>query len=175
MPVKNFDKYVKMVRSQSGKFSVANGGSGTAQDLGAAYLDLQANMKSLHVPYKGSAPATNDLLGGQVQAMLDNMVTQIPHIKSRRLRAIAITAPSRMAILPDVPTVAEAGVPGFKTSTWYGIIAPAQTPGEVVNRRFGMEPTTEWYSRQRRSLLGAAAGAIGLASTKLLQASTGFA
>ncbi len=135
-PIKNFGDYVKTVKSQPDKFSVANGGSGTAQHLGAAYLDMRANMKSLHVPYKGSAPATNDLLGGQVQAMLDNMVTQIPHIKSGRLRAIAVTSASRVAILPDVPTVAESGLPGFETGTWYGILAPARTPDEIVNKLY---------------------------------------
>jgi tripartite-type tricarboxylate transporter receptor subunit TctC len=134
VPVKTFQEYVKLVQSQPGKFIVGNGGVGTAQHLGGEYLDMVAKMKSLHVPYKGSAPATTDLLGGQVQAMLDNMVTLIPHVKSGKLRALAVTSKERVAILPDVPTVSESGLPGFETGTWYGIVAPAGTPKDIVNK-----------------------------------------
>jgi len=134
VPVSNFQEYVKLVQSQPGRFVVGNGGVGTAQHLGGEYLDMTANMKSLHVPYKGSAPATADLLGGQVQAMLDNMVTLIPHVKSGKLRAIAVTSKERVSNLPDVPTVSESGLPGFETGTWYGIVAPAGTPKDIVQK-----------------------------------------
>jgi tripartite-type tricarboxylate transporter receptor subunit TctC len=134
VPVNNFQEYVKLVKSEPGKFLLGNGGPGTAQHLGGEYLDMTANMKSLHVPYKGSAPATADLLGGQVQAMLDNMVTLIPHVKAGRLKAIAVTSKERVANLPDVPTVAESGLPGFETGTWYGIVAPSGTPKDIVDR-----------------------------------------
>ena len=134
VPVSDFRAYMQMVKSQPGKFIVGNGGVGTAQHLGAEYLDMVADMKSLHVPYKGSAPATTDLLGGQVQAMLDNMVTLIPHVKSGKLKAIAVTSKGRVPNLPDVPTVSESGLPGFETGTWYGIAAPAGTPKEVVDK-----------------------------------------
>ena len=134
VPVKNFQEYVALVKSQPGKFLVGNGGPGTAQHLGGEYLDMTANMKSLHVPYKGSAPATADLLGGQVQAMLDNMVTLIPHVKAGKLRAIAVTSKERVSNLPDVPTVSESGLPGFETGTWYGIVAPAGTPKPIVDK-----------------------------------------
>ncbi|NLD70788.1 MAG: tripartite tricarboxylate transporter substrate binding protein [Limnobacter sp.] len=134
VPVKNFQEYVALVKSQPGKFLVGNGGPGTAQHLGGEYLDMTADMKSLHVPYKGSAPATADLLGGQVQAMLDNMVTLIPHVKAGKLRAIAVTSKERVSNLPDVPTVSESGLPGFETGTWYGIVAPAGTPKPIVDK-----------------------------------------
>ena len=134
VPAKNFQEFVQLVKSQPGKIAVGNGGLGTAQHMGAEYLDMTVQMKSLHVPYKGSAPATTDLLGGQLHAMLDNMVTQIPHIKSGKLRALAVTSEKRVGILPDVPTVAESGYPGFSTGTWYGLVAPAGTPTEIVDK-----------------------------------------
>jgi tripartite-type tricarboxylate transporter receptor subunit TctC len=134
VPVNNFKEYVQLVKAQPGKITLGNGGTGTAQHLGGEYLDMSAGMKSLHVPYKGSAPATADLIGGQVQAMFDNMVTLIPHIKAGKLKPLAVTSNTRVSILPDVPTVAESGLPGFETGTWYGIAAPAGTPKDVVNK-----------------------------------------
>jgi tripartite-type tricarboxylate transporter receptor subunit TctC len=134
VPVHNFKEYVQLVKAQPGKITLGNGGTGTAQHLGGEYLDMSAGMKSLHVPYKGSAPATADLIGGQVQAMFDNMVTLIPHIKAGKLKPLAVTSSTRVSILPDVPTVAESGLPGFETGTWYGIAAPAGTPKDVVNK-----------------------------------------
>ena len=134
VPVANFQDYVRLVKAEAGKFPVGNGGVGTAQHLGGEYLDMVAQMKSLHVPYKGSAPATADLLGGQVKAMLDNMVTLIPHVKAGKLKALAVTSKERVSNLPDVPTVSESGLPGFETGTWYGIVAPAGTPKDVVEK-----------------------------------------
>ena len=134
VPVQNFQEYMRLVKSQPGKFLLGNGGTGTAQHLGGEYLDMVAGMKSVHVPYKGSAPATADLLGGQVQAMLDNMVTLIPHVKAGKLKAIAVTSKDRVSILPEVPTISESGLPGFETGTWYGIAAPAGTPKDIVDK-----------------------------------------
>jgi len=134
VPARTFQEYVALVKAQPGKVALGNGGTGTAQHLGGEYLDMVAGMKSLHVPYKGSAPATTDLLGGQVQSMLDNMVTLVPHVKSGKLRALAVTSKQRVSMFPDVPTVAESGLPGFETGTWYGIAAPAGTPADVVDK-----------------------------------------
>jgi tripartite-type tricarboxylate transporter receptor subunit TctC len=134
VPVNNFKEFVQLVKSQPGKITIGNGGTGTAQHLGGEYLDMTANMKSLHIPYKGSAPATSDLIGGQTQAMFDNMVTLIPHIKAGKLKPLAVTSLTRVAILPDVPTVSESGLAGFETGTWYGIVAPAGTPKDVVKK-----------------------------------------
>ena len=136
VPARTFQEYMALVKSQPGKIALGNGGTGTAQHLGGEYLDMVAGMKSLHVPYKGSAPATTDLLGGQVQSMLDNMVTLVPHVKSGKLRALAVTSKQRVAALPDVPTVSESGLPGFETGTWYGIAAPAGTPPDIVERLY---------------------------------------
>lgn len=134
VPANNFKEYLQLVKSQPAKITVANSGTGTAQHLGAEFFDMSANVKSLHVPYKGSAPATTDLIGGQVQALFDNMVTLIPHIKAGKLKPLAVTSTSRVSILPDVPTVAESGMPGFETGTWYGIAAPAGTPKDVIHK-----------------------------------------
>ncbi|MGH8030776.1 MAG: Bug family tripartite tricarboxylate transporter substrate binding protein [Luteimonas sp.] len=134
VPANNFKEYLQLLKSQPGKITVGNGGTGTAQHLGAEFFDMSANVTSVHVPYKGSAPATTDLIGGQVQALFDNMVTLIPHIKAGKLKPLAVTSTSRVAILPDVPTVAESGLPGFETGTWYGIAAPAGTPKDVIHK-----------------------------------------
>lgn len=127
-------KWLEEVRANPEKYTVANGGVGTAQHLGAEYLDMEAKMKSLHVPYSGSAPATSDVLGGQTNAILDNMVTLVPHIESGKLKPLAVTSTERAENLPNVPTFSESGLPGFQTGTWYGVVAPAGTPPEIVKK-----------------------------------------
>jgi tripartite-type tricarboxylate transporter receptor subunit TctC len=132
VPAKTVKEFIELARSQPGKISIGNGGTGTAQHLGGEYFTSTAGITVIHVPYKGSAPATTDLLSGQVNAMLDNMVTLIPHVKSGRLRALGVSALQRAPNLPEVPTIAESALPGFETGTWYGIVAPAGTPPEIV-------------------------------------------
>ena len=93
---------------------------------------MMAGVQMTHVPYKGSAPALQDLLGGQVQLMFDNLPSSLPQIKAGKLRALAVTSATRSPALPDVPTIAEAGLPGFEASSWFGILAPAGTPPAIV-------------------------------------------
>ena len=93
-----------------------------------------AGVQMTHVPYKGSAPALQDLIGGQVQLMFDNLPPSLPQIKAGKLRALAVTSAARAPALPDTPTVAEAGLPGFEASSWFGVLAPAGTPPEIVNK-----------------------------------------
>ena len=95
---------------------------------------MQTGLQMTHVPYKGSAPAIQDLLGGQVQLMFDNLPSALPQIKAGKLRALAVTTATRAAALPDVPTIAESGLPGFEASSWFGLLAPAGTPRDVVAR-----------------------------------------
>jgi tripartite-type tricarboxylate transporter receptor subunit TctC len=95
-------------------------------------LKLRAGIFMSHIPYRGTAPSVTDLLGGQVDATFTGAPALIPHIKSGRLRALAVSSPTRLAALPDVPTVAESGYPGFEADQWYGIVAPAGTPADVV-------------------------------------------
>ena len=131
-PVKSLREVIDYAKANPGKLVIGNGGAGTAQHLAGELFGSMADIKVLHVPYKGSAPATTDLLGGQTHAMLDNMVTLIPHVKSGKLRAIAVSSAQRVSTVPEVPTMAEAGVPGYDAGTWYGICAPAGTPADVV-------------------------------------------
>jgi tripartite-type tricarboxylate transporter receptor subunit TctC len=98
------------------------------------YLEQQAGIDLVHVPYKGAGPAMTDLLGGQVEAMFPSLITALPHIRSGKLRALALSAPQRSPLLPDVPTVAESGYPAFNAVQWYGVCAPAGTPPAVVQR-----------------------------------------
>lgn len=132
--ITTFDAWLSAVKAKPGVHSVANGGLGTAQHLGAKYLDMQAGVESLHVPYKGSAPATADVLGGQTEAILDNMVTLIPHIRTKKLVPLAVASMQRVAVLPDVPTMDESGLKGFEAGTWYGVVAPAGTPQQIIDK-----------------------------------------
>ena len=132
LPAKNLREILDYAKANPGKLVIGNGGSGTAQHLAGELFSSMANVNVVHVPYKGSAPATTDLLGGQTHAMLDNMVTLIPHVKSGKLRAIAVSTPQRVATFPEVPTISEAGVPGYDAGTWYGVCAPGGTPADVV-------------------------------------------
>ena len=126
--------FINLAKASPGKLTVGNGGTGTAQHLGGEYFTSTADIQVTHVPYKGSAPATTDLLGGVFDAQFDNMVTLIPHVKAGKLRALAVSSAKRVPLLPDVPTIAESALPGFETGTWYGIVAPAGTPQPAVAR-----------------------------------------
>ena len=95
---------------------------------------MKTGLNMLHVPYRGSAPAVSDLLGGQVQSMFDNSPSSMPHVKAGKLRALAITSKERSPLLPDVPTIAESGFPGFEVQSWFGLSAPAGTPDAVIKR-----------------------------------------
>jgi tripartite-type tricarboxylate transporter receptor subunit TctC len=137
VPIRTVKEFLDYARANPGKLVIGNGGAGTAQHLAGELFTSMAKIDALHAPYKGSAPATNDLLGGQTQAMLDNMVTLIQHVKAGRLRPLGVSSSQRVAILPEVPTIAEAGVPGYAASTWYGVTVPAATPREIVGRLNG--------------------------------------
>ncbi|MBK8063311.1 MAG: tripartite tricarboxylate transporter substrate binding protein [Betaproteobacteria bacterium] len=132
VPIKSVREFVDYAKANPGKLVIGNGGAGTAQHLAGELLTSMAGIKALHVPYKGSAPATTDLLGGQTQAQLDNMVTFVSHVKAGKLRPLGVSSAKRAALFPDVPTIAEAGVPGYESGTWYGVTAAGGTPADVV-------------------------------------------
>jgi tripartite-type tricarboxylate transporter receptor subunit TctC len=136
VPAKTVQELVALAKAQPGKISMGSAGIGTGQDIAARQFTGMANVNVLHVPYKGGAPALNDLLGGQIQAMFETSPTALPYAKEKdgKLRALAITSAKRSPLLPNLPTVAEAGLPGFESITWIGLVAPAGTPKAVVER-----------------------------------------
>jgi tripartite-type tricarboxylate transporter receptor subunit TctC len=125
---------IALAKSQPGKLNYASSGFGTSIQMSAAMFTFMANLEMTHIPYKGSGPAVADLLGGQVMMMFDNLPSALPHIKAGKLRALATTGAKRDPALPDLPTIAEAGVPGYESGVWFGLVAPAGTPREVVAR-----------------------------------------
>jgi tripartite-type tricarboxylate transporter receptor subunit TctC len=121
-------------RANPDKLNYASQGSGTTSHLTAELFKSMANVRITHVPYKGSAPALTDLLGGQVELMFDNLGASMQHVRAGKLKAIAVGSPRRVAALPAVPTVAESGLPGFQAVTWFGVVAPPKTPGDIAAR-----------------------------------------
>jgi len=133
LPVKNLQDVVALAKSKPGTLNYGSTGNGTPGHLAAELLNLSAGINLMHVRYKGGPQVINDLVGGEIQFYFSNIPTVLPHIHSNRLRAIAITSRERSALMPDVPTVAEAGYPNFEISSWYGLLAPAKTPLGVVS------------------------------------------
>lgn len=125
---------VALARSSKNPLAFASAGNAASQHLSGEAFKIAAGIDLLHVPYKGSAPALTDLIGGQVQLMFDSMPSAMPHLKAGSIRPLAVTTAQRSAALPEVPTIAESGYPGFSISTWYGVWAPAATPPAVVQR-----------------------------------------
>ena len=136
VPVNNVQDLVKLAKSQPGKISIGSAGIGTGQDIAARQFITAAGVDMINVPYKGGAPALNDLLAGQIQVMFETSPTALPYAKdpSGKLRAVAITSAQRSPLVPDLPTVAESGIPGFDSITWIGLTAPTGTPPAIIER-----------------------------------------
>ncbi len=133
-PVKTVQELVAYGKANPGKLAFGSNGNGTAQHLIGSQFEMMSGTDILHVPYKGSGPLTTDLLGGQIAMSFDTITPVLPHIKAGKLRALGVTTGKRSSALPDVPTLDEAGMKGFNLGTWFGILAPAATPKEVVTR-----------------------------------------
>ena len=133
-PYKTVKELIAYAKANPGKVSFASSGSGTSIHLSGEMFQQMAKVEMQHIPYKGSAPALTDLLGGQTAIMFDNMPSVIGHVRAGKLRPIAVTTPQRSPALPDVPTIAESGVPGYSATSWFGILVPAGTPAPVVAR-----------------------------------------
>ena len=133
-PVKSVTELVAMLKAQPGKFTYGSNGNGTAQHLIGTQFQQLTGTQLVHVPYKGSGPLTTDLLGGHVGMSFDTITPVLPHIKSGKLRPLAVTTIKRSSALPDVPTLDESGLKGFNIGTWFGVLAPAGTPPDVVAR-----------------------------------------
>jgi len=134
VPAHSVRELVTLAKAQPGKLNYASNGNGSSSHLAAVMFASMTGTDMVHVPYKGLAPALTDLLSGQVQLMFSSVVAILPHVKAGKLRALAVSSRERMTLLPDLPTIAESGVPGYQSSSWYGILAPAGTPPDVVTR-----------------------------------------
>jgi len=132
IPAKNVKELIAIAKSRPGQMSYASSGVGSTQHLAGEMLKLISGIDIIHVPYKGSGPAVVDLLAGHVVMNFDTMPPVLPHIKSGRMRALAVTTPKRAGPLPDVPTMVEAGLKGFEMTNWYGFMAPGKTPRDIV-------------------------------------------
>jgi tripartite-type tricarboxylate transporter receptor subunit TctC len=133
-PATSFQDFIDRARAQPGRLSYSSGGNGSAAHITFEYLKLRTRTFLLHIPYRGTAPSVTDLIGGQVDATFTGAPAVLPHVRSGRLRALAVSSAQRIAPLPDVPTVAESGYPGFEADQWYGVVAPAGTPAARVAR-----------------------------------------
>ncbi len=137
VPVNNVAELIALVRSQPGRLNHATPGNGTPQHLAYELLNKLAKIEVTHIPYKGTGPAVADLLGGQVQTAFATLASVAQHVRAGKLRAIAVAPAQRSPLMPEVPTVAESGVPGYDVPLWYSILAPAGTPAEAIDRLAG--------------------------------------
>ena len=134
LPARNLQEFIAAAKAKPGALAYASGGNGTPPHINAEVFKSVAGIDLLHVAYKGGGPALVDLMAGRVQAMLDTAASAMPHVRSGKLRALAISAPRRSPELPDLPTFAEAGLPQYDTNAWYSMHAPAGTPPDIVRR-----------------------------------------
>jgi tripartite-type tricarboxylate transporter receptor subunit TctC len=136
VPARTLAELIALAKGKPGQLAFGSGGNGSAAHITMEYLKLQTGTSFMHVPYRGTAPSVNDVLAGQLQVLFTGAPALMPHIKTGKLRALAVSSPHRMALLPEVPTVAESGVAGtqgFEADQWYGLVAPAGTPAAVVS------------------------------------------
>lgn len=134
VPAKSVKELIALAKSRPGQLNFASAGTGTAPHLSGELFNAMAGVTMVHIPYKGSPPAVTDLLAGEVALMFSPSSTVLPHVKTGRLRALAVTTASRLPSLPELPTVAESGLTGYETITWFGFVAPARTPPAIVTR-----------------------------------------
>ncbi len=137
LPVKTVRDLIALARARPGQLSFGAGGAGTPPHMAGELFKQVAGVDMLFVAYKGEAPAITDLLGGQISLIFSNVTVVLPHVRAGKLRGIAVTAPERVPTAPELPTVAELGLPGFEIESWYGLLAPARTPREIVVRLHG--------------------------------------
>ena len=131
-PPRNVKEVIELVRKYPGKYTYASSGNGTSIHMSGAMFTFLTKTEIVHIPYKGSSPAVTDLLAGQTQMMFDNIPSSLPHIKAGKLIALATTGAKRDPALPDVPTMQEAGVAGYESGVWFGLMVPAATPKDVI-------------------------------------------
>ena len=134
VPARDVRELVALAKAKPGQLNYGSGGNGSAANLATEYFKLQTGISMVHIPYKGTAPAVTDLIGGQIQVLFTGAPAVIGHVRSGQLRALAVSSPKRLDALPDLPTVAESGYKDFEADQWYGVVAPAGTPREVISK-----------------------------------------
>ena len=134
VPVKSVQDLVAYAKSKPGQLSYGSGGNGSAANLATEYFKMQTGTAIVHIPYRGTAPAVTDLIGGQIQLVFTGAPAVLGHIKSGQLHALAVSSPKRLDAMPDLPTVAESGYKNFEADQWYGVVAPAGTPKDIVQK-----------------------------------------
>lgn len=163
VPAKSVKEFIALAKSRKGGLTYASSGSGLLGHLGMELLKTQAKFEAVHVPYKGAGPALIDTIAGQVDAFLPTIISGLPQVKNGKVRAVGVTTLKRAAVLPDVPTVAEQGFPDYEVSGWYGLLAPAGTPNEVI-ATLNREVVKVLHSPEGKERL-AAEGAEGVGNT----------
>jgi tripartite-type tricarboxylate transporter receptor subunit TctC len=134
LPAQTLNEFVTLARAAPGKYTYGSAGAGSGTHLATELLATQLKLKLVHVPYKGTGPALTALLGGEISLFVSTFASALPHVKAGRLRAFGVTSAKRSAALPDVPTIAESGLPGYEYTTWYGLLARAGTPQSIVDK-----------------------------------------
>ena len=134
VPAANVRELIALARAKPGALNFGSGSTGSTGHLAGELFNTMAGVRMVHIPYKGGAPAMQDLLGGQVQLMFDNLANSLPQVKAGKLRALAVTTETRSPFVPDIPTVVESGLPGFDLTTWFGVFVSGGTPREIVMR-----------------------------------------
>ena len=156
LPVKNMKELIALARARPGQLNFGSPGHGSTNHLSGEMLKMMAKVDIVHVPYKGVAAAVTDVVAGQIQILSGDMTTLLPHVQSGKLRAIAVTSIKRSSRVPNIPTIAESGVPGYDASGWFGVVAPANTPRAVIERLNAeiVKGITTQESRERLGALG---------------------
>jgi tripartite-type tricarboxylate transporter receptor subunit TctC len=134
VPASNVREFIALLKARPAGYAFASSGNGSPPHMGGELFNALAGVDMVHVPYKGNGPAYSDLIGGQVQVMFPNIATALQHVMSGKLKALAVTSKERSRIAPEIPTVAESGLPGYELNSWFGLLAPAGTPAAIVNR-----------------------------------------
>ena len=134
LPARSVKEFVDLAKTRSGALNYSSSGTGTITHLASAMMSTQTGIQTQHIPYKGSAPGLVDLASGQTQFMIDTINTVLPYVRDNRLRGLAVTSAKRSPLLPDLPTLAEAGISGFEAAAWQGIVVPTGTPNEIVQK-----------------------------------------
>jgi tripartite-type tricarboxylate transporter receptor subunit TctC len=161
LPAKNVKELIALAKARPGQINYASSGPGGAPHLAVELLKSMAGINLVHIAYKGSGPSFTDLLGGQVSLTCDSLLQALPYIKAGRLRALAVLGSKRSKLLPDVPTVAESGVPGYELTNWFGLVVPASTPRDLIARLYGDVSKVLAQTDVREKIEGMGADVIG--------------